>query len=341
MTQTVFTIPACVRRICSGSAVAGHVFYSSRGQYRLYTAAGEITAELCGALRYAARSAADLPVVGDWVAVEAGLIRGVAPRWSKFSRRAAGTREDEQILAANIDIVFLVCGLDADFNVRRLERYLVLARASGADPVIVLNKCDLCPDELWQRMDEARSVAAGAPVVCTSARTSDGLDALTAVLEPGSTAVLLGSSGAGKSSLVNCLRGEEAHRTQPVRESDSRGRHTTTDRELMPLTNGSFLIDTPGLREIQLWAAEETVEETFADLASVAANCHFSDCRHAGEPGCAVAAALDSGSMDRERWSSYQKLTTEVRRLDKKTLKKIHKDQRERYKFFGKKGGTA
>jgi ribosome biogenesis GTPase len=190
-------------------------------------------------------------------------------------------------------------------------------------------------------MDEARSVAAGAPVVCTSARTSDGLDALTAVLEPGSTAVLLGSSGAGKSSLVNCLRGEEAHRTQPVRESDSRGRHATTDRELMPLTNGSFLIDTPGLREIQLWAAEETVEETFADLASVAANCHFSDCRHAGEPGCAVAAALDSGSMDRERWSSYQKLTTEVRRLDKKTLKKIHKDQRERYKFFGKKGGTA
>ena len=341
MTQLVFMIPACVRGICTGGAVAGRVFYASRGQYRLYTATGEITAELGGALRHATRSAAHLPVVGDWVAVEAGLIREVAPRWSKFSRRAAGAREDEQVLAANIDIAFLVCGLDADFNVRRLERYLVMARSSGADPVIVLNKSDLCPGELSQRMDEARSVAAGSPVVCSSARTNEGLDALSAVLEPGSTAVLLGSSGAGKSRLLNRLRGEEAHRTKTVRESDSRGRHTTTDRELMPLGNGSFLIDTPGLREIQLWAAEETVEETFADVSSVAAQCRYSDCRHTGEPGCAVAAALESGSMDRMRWASYQKLTMEVRRLDKKTLKQIHKDQRERYKFFGRKGGTA
>ena len=295
------------------------VCFAGREQYRLHSPGGAIPARLSGAFRY---NNFEFPVVGDYVEVEGGLIRSVLPRTSRFSRRAPGRRDEEQVLAANVDVALVVCGLDGDYNPRRVERYLVLVRESGARAVVVLNKFDLraAPDASF-----------GVPVIQTSTRTPGGVDVLTGLLEPGLTYVLLGSSGAGKSSLTNCLIGDSLLRTAEVREHDSRGRHTTTHRELIELPSGAFLIDTPGLREIQLWAGEESVEDAFADIASRALACRFRDCRHNGEPGCAVAMALESGELDESRWRNYGKLTSEVRQMDKKALKKLHKS-RHQYK---------
>jgi ribosome biogenesis GTPase len=319
---------------------SARVSSAGRGFYGLFTESGEATAQLAGSFRHDARSAAELPVVGDYVSLdESGLICGVLPRRTKFSRRAAGTRDEEQVLAANVDVAFLVCGLDRDFNVRRLERYLVLAHESGADPVVVLNKADLQTGAALDAcIARARSVAAGAPVVTCSTMAAGGVDALRSLLEPGLTAVLLGSSGAGKSSIANALLGDSHLRTQPVRESDSRGRHTTTHRELIRLANGAWLIDTPGLREIQLWASEESVVEVFADLAEVAARCRFRDCTHTREPGCAVLAAVESGELDPGRVGSSQKLSGEARALRKAELKRIARAVKAFYKLKGQKG---
>ena len=292
------------------------VCYAGREHYRLHSAGDAISARLSGAFRY---NNLAFPVVGDFVEVEGGLIRSVLPRTSKFSRLRG---KQEQVLAANIDVAFVVCGLDGDYNPRRIERYLVLIRESGARGVVVLNKCDLRPPP---------DVSFGVPVIATSTRTPGGIDTLAASIEPRWTYVLLGSSGAGKSSILNLLVGEDLQRTKAVREHDSRGRHTTTHRELIELPSGAFLIDTPGLREIQLWAGEESVEDTFEDIAAHATACRFRDCGHNGEPGCAVAIALQSGELDESRWRSYGKLTSEVRQLDKKALKKLHKD-RHQYK---------
>lgn len=305
------------------SELTGRVFYAGRETYHVFTDAGELTARISGALRHRAVTPADLPVVGDYVAIEGGLIRQVLPRRTKFSRRAAGTRTEEQLLAANVDLAFLVCGLDADYNRRRLERYLVLVRESGAGAVVVLNKSDLRPDDLPRLTAECREVAVDAPVIAASTRTPGGLDTLCGYVRPGHTVVLLGSSGAGKSSIANRLAGREYLRTQPVRADDSRGRHTTTHRELIPLPGGAFLIDTPGLREIQLWAGEDSVESTFDEIAQAATRCRFSDCSHKGEPGCAVAAAVESGEIDQGRWRNYEKLTSELRQMDKKALKRL------------------
>lgn len=321
--------------------VLARVSLAQREAYRLYADNRELTAQLAGALRYRTADLAALPVVGDWVAVEpvgpeAGIIHEVLPRRTRFSRRAAGQREDEQVLAANIDVLLLVAGLDQDFNLRRLERYLVLAWESGADPVVVLNKSDLC-DDLAGRVAEARSVARGAPVVPANTRHPDGLEALAAVLEPGRTFALLGSSGVGKSSLVNAFLGETHQVTQAVREQDNRGRHTTTYRELLPLPNGALLIDTPGLRELQLWGGQEGIGRAFDDVAAFASQCRFRDCRHQGEPGCAVAQAIDEGLLDPDRWKSYRKLENELRRHanrreEKQKLKQISKAVRTYYK---------
>lgn len=328
MTGIRFVIPA--------NCLAARVTQASREHYHVHTGDTEMVVRVAGTFRHSAKTPSDFPVVGDWVIVQSGLILDVVPRRTKFSRLAAGERAEEQVIAANIDTVFLVCGLDGDFNVRRLERYLVLAHESGAAPVVVLNKSDLCPASLADRIREAKAVSGGAPVVCTSTRTPDGLDSLRLWLTAGSTAALLGSSGAGKSSIVNALLGEEILETQPVREHDSRGRHTTTHRELFPLPGGAFLIDTPGMRELQLWAGEDSVEQTFDEIGDLTAQCRFSDCRHSTEPGCAVLAALASGSLDQNRWQSYNKLTSEVRRMDKKTLKRLHRAQKEIYKHSPK-----
>jgi ribosome biogenesis GTPase / thiamine phosphate phosphatase len=235
----------------------------------------------------------------------------VLPRSSRFSRRAAGDRTEEQVVAANIDTVFLVGGLDHNFNPRRLERYLLVAWDSGASPVIVLNKADmLAPDEVDARAEEVRAMSPLVPVYAVSCRHPETLAPLRQHLGFGRTGALLGSSGVGKSTIVNRLLGHDLLRTHEVRDADSRGRHTSTHRQLVVLPEGGLLIDTPGMRELQLWDAG-SLEETFTDIAALAEGCRFRDCRHRGEPGCAVSASVDAGALPSDRLESFRKLAAE------------------------------
>jgi ribosome biogenesis GTPase len=284
--------------------------------YRVMTPDGEFLARVAGRLRHAAEQRADFPAVGDWVAVETpagggdARIRAVLPRLTQFSRRAAGNPTEQQVVAANIDVVFLVSGLDGDFNVRRIERYLVTAWNSGATPVVVLNKADLVED-VAPFVEEVQAIAQGVPIVAVSATQHMSIEALRAFLGRGRTAALLGSSGVGKSSIANALIGDERLRTRDVRESDSRGRHTSTSRELVLLPDGGILIDTPGMRELQLWDTGDAVAETFGDVDALAEGCRFRDCRHASEPGCAVIAAVAAGEIEGSRLESFRKLQGE------------------------------
>jgi ribosome biogenesis GTPase len=292
--------------------VLARVISSQRDQYRLAAETTELTAEPSGALWHRTPARAGMPVVGDWVAARIvgegqAIVEAVLPRRTLFSRRAAGRAEDEQAIAVNIDVVFLVTGLDGDYNLRRLERYLALAAEGGARPVIVLNKSDACSD-VTARVAEAKALAAATPVVAATTRAPGGLDELRSYIEPGLTIALLGSSGVGKSSIVNALLGEDRQRTNDVREGDSRGRHTTTHRELIVLPGGAALIDTPGMRELQLWASQESIDAAFDEISELAAACRFRDCTHSGEPGCAVAGAVDD-----DRLASYHKLQREAR----------------------------
>ncbi len=289
---------------------------AQRDFYHLYTETGAAEAEPSGGLYYRTLSRASLPVTGDWVAArivgaEQALVEAVLPRRTCLSRRAAGARQDEQPLAANVDVVFLVCGLDGDFNLRRIERYLALVAGSGASPVVVLNKADLCPD-LAARIAETAAAARAAPIVAASTVDPRGLDAIRPFHAPGRTLALLGSSGVGKSTIANRLLGEQRFATAEVRRGDDRGRHTTVRRELTPLPGGGAIIDTPGLRELQLWAAAETLDAVFDDIATMAERCRFRDCAHAGEPGCAVAEALAAGTLEAKRWESFRKLRAEA-----------------------------
>ncbi len=320
---------------------------SQRDRYRLLSESGDLLAEPSGSLWHRTPGPAGMPAIGDWVAArvigaQQAIVEAVLPRKTLFSRRAAGRREHEQPLAANIDLVFLVCGLDGDYNLRRLERYLSLAAESGVKPVVVLNKADLCAD-IAGKITETTAVARGAPVVPATSRTPEGIRKLREFLDYGRTVALLGSSGVGKSSIVNCLLGEERLRTNDVRESDSRGRHTTTHRELIPLPDGGALIDTPGMRELQLWAGEQSIDETFDEIAAAASACRFRNCSHSGEDGCAIAAALKTGLVTEARWNSYRKLIAEARRHEemsdrvraaeaKKKTKAIHKRLRAFYR---------
>ena len=323
------------------------VAVSQREPYRLYTDSGEIDAEPSGGLCYRSTGPADLPVTGDWVAArivaaDFAIVEAVLPRRTLFSRRAPGKREEQQPIAANVDFVFVVCGLDGDFNLRRLERYLAISIESGVTPVIVLNKADVCLD-LDASLAATVPVARGAAVVTAAASRPGGVDALSQFLRQGRTIALLGSSGVGKSTIANGLIGEERLRTCEVRESDSRGRHTTTHRELIPLPGGGALIDTPGMRELQLWAGEDSIETAFDEIAALALECRYRDCSHSGEPGCAVRAALDAGDLDPARFESYRKLLAEARRHErladplaaleqKRKWKQIHKAVKRMYR---------
>ena len=298
-----------------------------RERYLVLCASGECPAEISGRFRHDATRRWDYPAVGDWVAVSRAApgdprtIRAVLPRTSAFVRKVAGETTEEQVVAANAETVFVVAGLDGDFNPRRLERYVTASRDSGAEPVIVLNKADLAED-LEARIAEVEQVAPGVAVVSVSAREGSGLEALAPWLKPGRTVALLGSSGVGKSTLVNALLNDERQDTAAVRESDSRGRHTTTRRELIVLPVGALLVDTPGMRELQLWADEASLDSAFPDLDALAAGCRFRDCRHESEPGCAVLAAVEGGELSPERLEGWRKLQRELRWLA------IRQDQR-------------
>lgn len=290
--------------------------------FRLQTPAGELLAEVAGRLRHEASSRAELPAVGDWVVIrrlkneERATIIAVLPRQSRFTRKVKGTKTDEQVIAANVDTVFLVTSLNQDYNPRRLERYLSIARESGARPVILLTKADLCA-ETPARLAEIRAIAPDLPVHAISALhlRDQFLSTIAPYLISGQTVALIGSSGVGKSTLLNQLLGEDRQTVNRVRAGDDRGLHTTRHRELVRLPNDCLVIDTPGMREIQLWETDEGVETTFEDIETLAKGCRFSDCQHLREPGCAVQAAIGTGALAAPRLENYRKLRDELRHL--------------------------
>lgn len=310
-----------------------------RDAYVLYTASGERPAELSGRFRHEVEERGDLPAVGDWVAVSGGdraAIQAVVPRRTKFSRMAANDHGQtvEQVVAANVDVVFLTAGLDGDLNLRRLERYLTLGWESGAEPVVVLTKADLC-DDVPGVLLEVESVAAVVPVHPVSNVTGEGVEALAGYFSGNRTVAALGSSGVGKSSLVNRLAGEELMATGDLR-SDGRGKHTTTNRQLLLLPAGGLFLDTPGMRELRLWESEEGLAAAFDDVTEAAARCRFSDCAHESEPGCGVRAALADGTLERERFESWQKLQNELAHLAMKQDARLRSEAKKEWRRFAR-----
>jgi ribosome biogenesis GTPase len=315
----------------------GRVLIEFNYLYRVFVENGELETVLAGRIKHHATSRASLPAVGDWVAVrrrpeeDRGAIVGILPRRSRFSRRMAGQVTDEQVVAANVDMAFIVMGLDADYNLRRLERYLLLARESGAAPVVLLTKPDLTADPA-ARAAETISVTGDVPVHVLSPKFNTGVEQIAAYLTPGRTGALLGSSGVGKTTIINRLIGADVRRTRDVRETDSRGRHTTTHRELVVLPGGGLIVDTPGMRELQLWDVSESVRETFDDIVELAAACRFSDCRHRSEPGCAVSAAIAEGRLAASRLESYLKLQNEIEQLARQQVERADLQEKRRSK---------
>jgi ribosome biogenesis GTPase len=301
--------------------VPARVITEHRGAYRVLGEGGERWAAITGKLRHEAQSPIDFPAVGDWVVLDANpdpqgraVIHAILPRRTEFIRRAAGNEGKPQVVAANVDYVFLVSSLNRDFSPRRLERYLALARESGAEPVIVLSKSDLV--DPVPAIEQATSVARGVAIHALSSLSGDGLDVIRGYLRDDSTGVLLGSSGVGKSTLINRLLGEERLATKPIRDTDDTGRHTTVRRELVLLPEGGILIDTPGMREIGLWEGSSGIDGAFDDIAALAAQCRFTDCHHESEPDCAVRAALEAGNLPADRLASYKNLREEQERLE-------------------------
>lgn len=315
----------------------GRITLEHKRIYRLLGEHGELLGEVTGKLRYEATGREDYPAVGDWVVIspraeeKKATIHAVLPRKSKFSRKAAGDNVEEQIVAANVDTVFLVNALNNDFNIRRMERYLILAWESGASPVIVLSKADLC-DDLDARMREVESIAIGVPVHVVSAEQGEGLEELAPYLSEGKTIALMGSSGVGKSTLINKLSGTDMQKVSEVREGDDRGRHTTTHRELFLLPSGGLMIDTPGMRELQLWEADEGFRGAFDDIETLGQSCRFGDCQHMREPGCAVREAIEDGSLEKARFDSYLKLQRELAHLARKEDARLQAAEKDKWK---------
>ncbi|MGD6832991.1 ribosome small subunit-dependent GTPase A [Sutcliffiella halmapala] len=316
----------------------GRVMLEHKRIYRVETENGEYLAEVSGKYRFEAESREDYPAVGDWVVLSEranerkATIQALLPRFSKFSRKAAGLTTEEQIVAANVDTVFLVQSLNYDFNARRLERYLIMAWESGATPVIVLTKADLCED-VAAKIKDVEAVALGVPVFAVSVKDETGVEALAPYFTTGKTVALLGSSGAGKSTLTNFLLGEEKQVIQEVRGDDDKGRHTTTYRELYLLPTGGLVLDTPGMRELQLWEADgATVGQSFQDVEELAEQCYFRDCKHENEPSCAVREAIREGTLEEARYQSYVKLQRELAYLERKTNKRAQLAEKDKWK---------
>lgn len=299
----------------------GRVAVEDKHFYVLATPEGECTGQVTGKLLHSAHSAADLPKVGDWVAYAAlpqedkGVIHQVLPRRTKLSRKVPGREIEEQVLAANLDIAFIVQALDQTFNPALVQRHLVMVLESGASPVLVLNKADLCTD-IPRHVNDAKTAAGDVPIVVVSAKTTCGIPELATHIRPGQTVAFIGSSGVGKSTLINDLCGEEIQATTEVRDADAKGRHTTTWRELIMLPNGGMVIDTPGMREFHMWTAVQGMSEAFADLEALSAACHFRDCTHTVEKRCAVLEAVARGEVAQERYQRFLKLNREMKELE-------------------------
>lgn len=315
----------------------GRVSLEHKHMYRVQTEVGESLAEVSGKMRHLALRREDYPAVGDWVVLsirgeeQRATIHAVLPRKSKFSRKVAGQVTEEQIVATNVDTVFLFTALNLDFNLRRIERYMVLAWESGANPVIVLSKADLCVDP-EALAAEVAAVAVGVPIHIISSAENRGLDELAAYISPGQTVALLGSSGVGKSTLVNRIYGKDILDTGDIRSGDDKGKHTTTHRELISLPGGGILIDTPGMRELQLWDVSDGLSTSFQDIEELAGMCFFQDCKHENEPKCAVRQALVEGTLAVERFNNYLKLQKELAYLARKEDKGLQAAEKAKWK---------
>lgn len=303
--------------------IPGRVAAAYMHIYRVITEYGELTAEVSGKLRFEAKASQDYPTIGDWVVISprpveaAGTIHGILPRKSKFSRTMSGDTGEEQVIAANMDTVFIVNSLNSNFNLRRIERYLTLAWESGANPVIILSKADLC-DDIEKKYAQVEEIAFGVPLHVVSSVSREGIEELNQYLIEGKTIVFLGSSGVGKSTLINELAGEQVQRVQDISRIEDKGRHTTTSKELITLKSGAMLIDTPGMRELQLWEGEDGIGEVFSDIEKIAAGCRFNNCTHQGEPGCAVKQAVENGLIDDARLANYRKMQLEAKHFENK-----------------------
>lgn len=309
----------------------GRIVTEGNKIYKVITKEGMITGEVSGKAMYDASGTDDFPAVGDWVLLDRldgqsgnAIILKVLQRKSKLSRKVAGKRFDEQIIATNIDTIFITMSVNNDFNIRRLERYLTIVWDSMAVPVILLTKVDLCQN-IDSKMLEIEAASPGVDILTTSAVTGEGIQQITTYLGPGKTVAFVGSSGVGKSSIINYLKGEKIMAVKDLR-NDDKGRHTTTHRQLVPMSSGGVIIDTPGMREIQIMDVDTSLDKTFTDVETLAKNCKFNNCQHQSEPGCAIREALEDGTLDRGRWDNYIKMKKEIEYFIRKTDKKAESE---------------
>lgn len=335
-----FFINQC-RDVISSGLVPGRVVFVTGPVYGVETENGRVDVPLSGHFQYTSSGRADYPAAGDWVLLRGDpgsyMIERVLDRSSRFARKGIGRSCDEQVIAANIDVMFIVASLDGgrNFNLRGIERYIVMVRDGGAEPVLLLNKCDLCEDR-ENIFKQAISVSGDIPVFMVSALTGEGIERITSLLTGNVTAAFTGPSGAGKSALINMLKGEAVQKTGSLREDDKRGRHTTTHRELFFLSTGAMVIDTPGLRELGPSGEMESLDLAFADIAEASEACRFSDCSHSDEPGCAVIELVETGKITHERYRNYLTIRNEMEMYNSRKDVNARLDRKAREKTISK-----